>query len=51
MKLTAKIKLLPTPQQADALLATITEANEVCESLSEYAFEHKVFRQFDVGIL
>lgn len=48
MKLTAKIKLLPTPEQAQSLLATLTEANRVCNVLSDFAWEHKVFRQFDL---
>ena len=48
MKLTAKIKLNPTPQQAQSLLATLTEANAACNALSDYAFEHKVFKQFNL---
>ena len=48
MKLTAKIKLLPTKQQAQLLLATIKEANTASNSLSDYAWESKIFRQFDL---
>ena len=48
MKLTAKIKLLPTSEQAETLLATLNEANHICHVLSEFAWEHKVFRQFNL---
>lgn len=48
MKLIAQIKLLPTPQQADALRLTLERANAACDAISTYAFEHKVFRQYDL---
>ena len=48
MKLTAKIKLTPTSDQHDYLLSTLKEANAACNLLSTYAFENKVFRQFDI---
>lgn len=48
MKLTAKIKLLPAPEQATVLMATLIEANALCNSLSDWAWENKVFRQFDL---
>ncbi len=46
MKLTLKIKLLPTTEQADLLLKTIKEANRVCNSMSYIAWERKCFQQF-----
>lgn len=48
MKLTAKIKLNPNPEQVKMLLETLEEANTACNDLSMYAFEQKVFRQFDL---
>ena len=44
MKLTAQIRLLPTPEQALALRLTLERGNEACNLVSEYAFEHKVFQ-------
>ncbi len=46
MKLTLKIKLLPTAEQADLLLDTIREANAVCNAISEVAWSKKVFNNF-----
>lgn len=46
MKLTAKIKLQPTPEQADLLKRTIETANAACNYVSEQAWENKTFRQF-----
>ncbi|WP_198045035.1 transposase [Spirosoma montaniterrae] len=43
MKLTAQIRLLPTPEQATALRLTLERGNEACNELSRYAFENKVF--------
>jgi hypothetical protein len=37
MKLTLKIKLLPTGDQYQALLETIKEANAACNLISEIA--------------
>ncbi|MGQ9851491.1 MAG: RNA-guided endonuclease InsQ/TnpB family protein [Aggregatilineaceae bacterium] len=48
MKLTAKIKLLPTPQQADALRRTLERCNAACNFLSDRAWETKTFRQYDL---
>ena len=48
MKLTLKIKLLPSKEQADLLLKTIKEANAVCNTISEIAWEKKVFNQFKI---
>jgi len=48
VKLTLKIKLLPTNEQSKALLKTIKEANSCCNSISEIAWEKKVFNQFKI---
>ena len=46
MKLTLKIKLLPTNEQSDSLLNTIKEANKACNAISDIAWESKSFQQF-----
>jgi len=46
VKLTLKIKLLPTNEQADLLLDTMKEANTVCNAISDVAWEKKVFNNF-----
>ena len=46
MKLTLKIKLLPTDEQANLLLDTMKEANTVCGAISEVAWQEKVFNNF-----
>lgn len=48
MKLTAKIKLLPTPEQADALKRTLERCNAACDYLSARAWETRTFRQYDL---
>ena len=48
MKLIAQVKLLPTPEQADALKQTIEQANAACQYVSDYAWESKTFRQYDL---
>src|SRR5579859_3895435 len=48
MKLTAQIKLLPSPDQAVVLTATIERANAACNSISDYAWQTKVFNQFEL---
>lgn len=48
MKLTLKIKLLPTIEQADILLQTMREANTVCDAISDIAWQNKVFNQFKI---
>lgn len=48
MKITAKIHLRATAQQATALRNTLLEANSACNALSVYAFEHKAFKQYDL---
>jgi hypothetical protein len=39
MKLTAQLKLLPTPQQAAALKRTLEAANAACNAISQVAWE------------
>lgn len=51
MKLTLKVKLLPTQEQADLLLQTMKEANAVCNAISSIAWENKVFNQFKIHSL
>ena len=46
MKLTLKIKLLPTDKQTDLLLDTIREANVVCNAISEVAWSKRIFNNF-----
>ena len=46
MKLTLKIKLLPTDEQANLLLETMREANAVCNAISDVAWQEKIFNNF-----
>lgn len=46
MKLTAQLKLRPTPAQADALKRTLAAANAACDTISQVAWDTKTFRQF-----
>ncbi len=46
MKLTLKIKLLPTDGQAALLLDTMREANTVCNAISDVAWENRIFNNF-----
>lgn len=48
MKLTLKIKLLPTSEQAVLLLETMREANAACNALSDVAWEKGVFNNFQL---
>lgn len=48
MKLTAKVKLQPTEEQAALLLETLETANAACNQISEVAWENKVFSQFKI---
>jgi IS605 OrfB family transposase len=48
MKLTAAIRLLPTPQQAELLKRTLETANAACDYISQVAWESKTFRQFAI---
>ena len=46
MKLTLKIKLLPTDEQANLLLETMREANAVCDAPPHVAWEKRIFNNF-----
>jgi len=46
MKLTAKVKLLPSPEQMQMLKRTLETANAACNYISEQAWETKTFRHF-----
>ncbi len=48
MKLIAQVKLLPTPEQADALRHTLEQANAACQFVSATVWETKTFRQYDL---
>ena len=48
MKLIAQVRLYPTNEQAAYLLQTLEEANAACNRISAYAWEHHVFRQYDL---
>lgn len=51
MQITTKIKLLPTEEQGKLLFDTMRLYNEVCNYISEYAFETKTKKQFDIHAL
>jgi len=46
VKLTLKIKLLPTDEQANLLLDTMKEANTVCNAISDVAWQKHIFNNF-----
>lgn len=46
MKLTAQIKLQPTPAQAAALLRTLERANAACDAISAAAWAAQTFNQY-----
>src|SRR6266536_1439837 len=48
MRLTIQLKLLPTPDQADALRRTLMQANAACDYISQVAWETQTFRQFPI---
>lgn len=48
MKLTLKIKVLPTDEQAKLLLKTIKEANAVCNAISDTVWEKQIFNPFKI---
>lgn len=48
MKLTAKVKLQPTPEQHDSLVRTLEAANDACNQISEIAWAQRTFKQFDI---
>jgi putative transposase len=48
MRLTAKVKLLPTSEQAEALKRTLETASAACNYISERAWEERTFRQYSL---
>lgn len=48
MKLTAKVKLVPTEAQADSLKRTLETANGACNRISDLAWDAKQFGQFQI---
>ena len=48
MKRTIQLKLLPTPEQADALKRTLVAANAACDSISQVAWDSRTFGQFPI---
>jgi putative transposase len=48
MKLTAKVKLLPTPEQRQFLLQTLETANAACDWMSARAWEKNTFGAFSL---
>ncbi len=46
MKLTAQLQLKPTTHQAQLLKATLERANAACNAISDYAWEHEIFKAF-----
>jgi len=48
MKLIAQIRLNPTPEQAIYLLQTLEAANALCNTISVFAWDKKVFSAFNL---
>ncbi len=48
MQLTARVKLQPTPAQADSLLRTLEVANVACNYISEAAWNTRTFGKFQL---
>jgi len=46
VKLTAKVKLQPTPEQAQLLRETLEQVNRACNHISRRAWETRTFNQF-----
>lgn len=46
MRLTAKVRLQPTPDQHKALLETLETANAACNEISRLAWDNQQFKQF-----
>ena len=46
MRVTAQLKLLPTPEQAEALRRTLEQANAACNDISRTAWEQQTFGKF-----
>jgi IS605 OrfB family transposase len=48
VKLTAKVKLCPSPEQHKLLLETLERANAACNYISDVAWRERVWRQFSL---
>ena len=48
MKLTAQVKLCPTPEQAIALKKTLEKANTACDHISAWAWKNRTFGQYHI---
>jgi predicted transposase len=48
MKLTAKVKLIPTEAQADGLKRTLEKANAACDYISDRAWDARTFGKFQI---
>jgi predicted transposase len=48
MKLTATVKLKPTPEQRQLLFETLQTANAACNAISEAAWQEKLFSQYSI---
>jgi putative transposase len=48
MKLIIQVKLLATPEQAEALQQTLETANAACSHISGRAWQFRTFRQYDL---
>ena len=48
MKLIAQVKLVVTPEQSEALLKTLEAANALCNELSVWAWQNKVFGKYAI---
>jgi putative transposase len=48
LKLTAKVKLAPTHEQAKSLLYTLAKANECCDWISEQAWAAQAFNKYAI---
>ena len=48
VKLTAKVRLKPTDEQAELLLQTMQEANAACDRISVWAWDNKTFGQYKI---
>ena len=48
MKLTLKMKLLPSKEQAKLLLETLKQCNKACNYISGIAWENNIFNQFKI---
>jgi putative transposase len=46
VKLTSKVRLLPTPEEATLLLSTLQAANRCANWISHCAWKHRVFRTY-----